>query len=148
LLLAFRRGLRSIFLNMSAPKSDDCENQMPRHSIAWNELMTSDPAAAVKFYGALFGWTTEIFHPAPGMDYTIFKNGSESFGGVMNVKQPGSAPYWVNYVSVEKLEPMIEKAASLGAKTLLPPMSIGEAGRIAIIADPQGAPVGLHEYKG
>ena len=121
---------------------------MPPHSMAWNELATSDPAAAAQFYCSLFGWTTENFCPAPGMDYTMLKNGDKAFGGVMPVREPGTPPYWINYVGVENLETMVAKATALGAKILVPPMSIGEAGRIAILADPQGAPVGLHEYKG
>ena len=48
-------------------------------------------------------------------------------------------------MAVANLEATIEKAVSLGAKVCAGPMSIGEAGRIAIIQDPQGAGIGLHE---
>jgi predicted enzyme related to lactoylglutathione lyase len=39
----------------------------------------------------------------------------------------------------------LAKAGGLGAKVLLPVMSIGEVGRIAVIQDPLGAVIGLHE---
>ena len=68
-------------------------DRMPRtpNCIAWNELVTPDPAAAVKFYGSLFGWTTEVMTTAPGMDYTMFKHGDRAFGGVMAPPKPGMA---------------------------------------------------------
>jgi uncharacterized protein len=30
----------------------------PPGAVAWNELLTSDPNAALEFYGKLFGWTS------------------------------------------------------------------------------------------
>ena len=40
----------------------------------------------------------------------------------------------------------LANSAQLGAKTCVPVMSIGEIGRIAVIQDPQGATIGLHEF--
>jgi len=127
---------------MSTPESNDCSNMF--NSIAWNELITPDPASAVKFYCDLFGWTTEKYAGGP-VDYTVLKKGDRMFGGIMAPPQPGIPPHWLNYVAVPSLEEALEKAKSLGASTCLEPMSIGEAGRIAIITDPQGAAIGLHE---
>ncbi|MGC3992338.1 MAG: VOC family protein [Chthoniobacteraceae bacterium] len=67
------------------------------------------------------------------------------FGGVMAVPAPGVPPHWLNYVMVANLEASVAKAKELGASVCLEPMSIGQAGRIAIIVDPQGASIGLHE---
>jgi predicted enzyme related to lactoylglutathione lyase len=36
-----------------------------------------------------------------------------------------------------------QKAASLGAKTFVPPMDIPGTGRFAVFADPQGAPFAI-----
>jgi len=122
----------------------------PQHptlnSIIWNELITPDPAAAVKFYGGLFGWTAEKM-PMPGMDYTMLKHGGENFGGTCSAKQPGVPPHWLHYVSVASLEETIAKATTLGATLCMCPMEIGENGRIAVLKDPQGAVFGLHQMK-
>jgi hypothetical protein len=121
------------------------ENSRPAaNSIAWNELITPDPVEAVRFYSELFGWTTEAF-PMPGGSYTMLKHGEKSFGGVMAPPQQGIPPHWLNYVSVPDLDAAVAKAKSLGAKVCLEPMVVGEAGRIAVITDPQGASIGLHE---
>ena len=115
------------------------------NSIEWNELITPDPAAAISFYGSLFGWTTEVMS-MPGMDYTMLKLGDRFFGGVMAPPQPGIPAHWLNYVSVTDVDTALAKAVSLGGKVCAGPMDIGEAGRIAIITDPQGATFGLHQH--
>ena len=129
---------------MSTPESSSTDCTQHLNSIAWNELITPDPASAIKFYGDLFGWTAEPFTGSP-KPYTIFKHGDRMFGGVMAPPQPGIPPRWLNYVAVADLEAAFEKAKSLGATVCCEPMDIGEAGRIAILRDPQGAGFGLHQ---
>jgi predicted enzyme related to lactoylglutathione lyase len=129
---------------ISGIMSDSSENQKAiPYAIGWNELATPDPKGAIKFYTELFGWKTEKF-PMPGKDYTMLKLGDRAFGGVMEPVQPGSPPYWLNYVSVPDLKGTLEKAKKLGAKVCLDVTKIGEAGEIAILQDPQGAMIGLH----
>ena len=36
----------------------------------WVDLATTDPAAAKRFYGSLFGWQAEDMPAGPGMTYT------------------------------------------------------------------------------
>lgn len=117
------------------------------NSIEWNELSAPDPAAAMAFYGDLFGWTTEKFE-SPGMEYSMWKTGDRIFGGVMKTQQPGSPAYWLNYVSVADVAASLAKATSLGATVCLPTTDLGGAGIIAILQDPQGAMIGLHQQPG
>jgi predicted enzyme related to lactoylglutathione lyase len=78
-------------------------------------------------------------------DYTMFKHGDKTFGGVMKPMQPGTPPLWLNYVSVTDVDASFAKAKSLGATPVAGPMDIGEAGKIAVFQDPQGALIGLHQ---
>lgn len=41
-------------------------------AFGWNELMTTDPSAARKFYQALFGWELEDYDMG-NMQYTVEK---------------------------------------------------------------------------
>ena len=66
-------------------------------------------------------------------------------GGMMQVPDPKMPTQWVPYVVVGNVDESLAKAVKLGAKTCLPVTSIGEIGRIAVIQDPQGATIGLHE---
>ncbi|HEY9172884.1 MAG TPA: VOC family protein [Verrucomicrobiae bacterium] len=133
---------------MSETNESSCAK--PGH-FSWNELITTDPKASATFYGSLFGWQATPFTPkgapAGGPPYTLFKTDANDMGagGMMQAPQPGIPSHWLPYVVVENVDASLAKASGLGAKTLLPVMSIGEVGRIAVIQDPQGAVIGLHE---
>ena len=130
---------------MSTPESSENAMRQPTpNSIEWNELITPDPGAGARFYCELFGWTTEAM-PLPGMPYTMFKLGERAFGGTMAPQQPGIPAHWLPYVSVANIEDAVAKATGLGGAVIVSPMSIGEAGRIAVLKDPQGAVFGLHQ---
>ena len=120
--------------------------------ISWNELMTTDTKAAGNFYGKLFGWEAAPFVPpgaASGMPpYTLFKIDPNSMGvgGMMQTQHPEMPAQWIPYVVVDDADAALARAVKLGAKACVPVMSIGEIGRIAVIQDPQGATIGLHEF--
>lgn len=119
--------------------------------VSWNELVTKDTKSAANFYGKLFGWQSTPFKPQgadPGAQpYNLFKLDPDSMGvgGMMQVPKPEMPSQWIPYVAVDDIDASMSQATKLGAKTCVPVMSIGEIGRIAIIQDPQGATIGLHE---
>ena len=107
--------------------------------VSWNELVTTDVAAAKKFYTGLFGWKTELF----GAEYTLFKQGDTMVGGAMKCPQPGAPAHWLAYVTVKDVDASAAKAGKLGGKVVAPPFDVPEVGRIAVVLDPQGAAIGL-----
>lgn len=118
-------------------------------AFSWNELMTSDPKAALAFYQSLFGWTTETM-PMPDGDYHVLKADGTSIGGVM--KMPGLAagggmpPAWGCYVTVKDVDECAKQATALGGKVLHGPADIPGVGRFAVIGDPQGAWLNVIAY--
>ena len=108
-------------------------------SLVWTELMTGDTAKAGTFYKGLFGWGTEKF-PGP-MDYTLWKRGSESAGGMMALTKEmhGVPPHWMVYYGVSDVDAVVAKATSLGATIIRPAWDTPGVGRIAILKDPAGA---------
>jgi len=135
--------MRSL-VRMSTPENTSQECAKPG-KVGWNELITSDPAAAIAFYTQLFGWGTEAFGTSPDGEYTMFTHEGIPFGGVMKTPMPGVPTHWLNYVVVEDIEASIEKARSQGGQVCMGPMDIPDVGRIAVITDPQGAAIGLHQ---
>ena len=132
--------------------SDTSEMQRPKTGeVSWNELMTASAKGASEFYGKLFGWQSTPFTPPGGMtgdhEYNLFKIDPNSMGvaGMMQVPEPNIPSHWVPYIVVDDIDASLAKAEKLGAKTCLPVTAIGDIGRIAVIQDPQGATVGLHE---
>lgn len=108
---------------------------MARHSskFVWHDLMTSDVAAAKKFYGALLGWTFENNEHGP---YEHVMSGGKMIGGMMKWDQ--SPPSWLGYVSVESVDDVVSSATKLGGKVYSPARDIPNTGRFAVLADPQG----------
>ncbi len=102
----------------------------------WNELVTNDLQGAGKFYSQLFSWKAE---PFPGMDYTLFKQGEKSLGGMMQCQEKNVPPFWLAYVGVENADASAKRAVELGARIIKAPFDIPTVGRLAVIQDPQGA---------
>ncbi|HZL42020.1 MAG TPA: VOC family protein [Verrucomicrobiae bacterium] len=126
--------------------SEENESMMGQPGrFCWNELVTTDVAAAKTFYAGLLGWTTEVF--GSGMDYTLLKKGDGTVGGLMKCPQPGVPAHWLAYVMVEDVDGSAAKAAKLGGKVVAPPFDVPEVGRIAVVLDPQGAAIGLFKPK-
>ena len=102
--------------------------------------MTNDPSKAEKFYTGLFPWKAESMK-VPSMDYTVFKRGDTSAGGMMKItKEMGSVPaHWLVYFAVDDCDGSVAKAKASGAKITLPAKDIPDIGRFAILQDPQGA---------
>jgi predicted enzyme related to lactoylglutathione lyase len=109
------------------------------NTVSWNELLTTDTARAIDFYSRLFGWTANT-HGAP-MEYTEWMNGAEHVGGMMQIAPHMGPvpPHWGIYCAVDDCDATFQKAKSLGARALVPPMDIENVGRFAVIQDPQGA---------
>jgi predicted enzyme related to lactoylglutathione lyase len=102
----------------------------------WIELATGDAAAAKTFYTSLFGWTTNDI-PIPDGVYTMVqKNGSDVGAIYQTTNVP---PNWASYVAVESVDDSAKTARDLGANVIAPPMDVMDAGRMAVLADPQGA---------
>jgi len=122
-------------------------NQQTRSSthgaLVWYELMTPDPDGAKAFYGAVVGW--DIGDRMPGdQDYRMIGRGDGGFaGGVLGLTgemlQHGARPTWLGYIGVDDVDATVAQIEAQGGKTLMPAFDIPQ-GRIAMVADPQGAP--------
>lgn len=115
----------------------------------WHELMTTDPAGAIKFYGKLAGWTAEA-HPGDPTYQVLIARGKTRIGGVMELpqqaRQMGSPSHWVPYIEVSDVDETVRKATAMGGRTYVSPNDIPNMGRFAILADNQGATIAV--YKG
>jgi predicted enzyme related to lactoylglutathione lyase len=113
----------------------------------WNELMTSDSAAAFRFYSELFGWKiAQEMDMGPMGTYRIFGVGEKQLGGMMTTpKGAPMPPMWIYYASTTDLDAAIKRATSKGAKVMNGPMDVPGGGRIAQLMDPQGAAFALHQ---
>ncbi len=119
---------------------------MPDHGVFyWNELLTRDVAAAKAFYTDVLGWETEEM-PMPNGTYTIVKNANGPVGGIMDLAMtmaPDRPSHWFAYIAVDDVDAAAARTEKAGGKILAPAFDVPEVGRIAIVEDPSGAPVGI-----
>lgn len=53
--------------------------------------------------------------------------------------QPAMPPTWGTYITVADVDETLQKAEALGGRVVMPAMDIPTVGRMALLADPQGA---------
>jgi uncharacterized protein len=108
----------------------------------WYELLTTDPDAAARFYGSVIGWAAAD-SGQKDMDYRFFSMNGVAIGGLMalppGAAESGMRPGWLGYVGVDDVDRSVAKFIAAGGTELMPAMDIEGAGRMALVADPQGA---------
>src|SRR5215213_7647254 len=116
----------------------------PHGQLIWYELMTPDAEAAKTFYDSVVGW--RIGEPvAEFQGYRMIGRSDGGFaGGVLpltdDMQQHGARPTWLGYVGVDDTDGSVAAIEQAGGKALMPAMDVPSVGRIAMVADPQGAP--------
>jgi predicted enzyme related to lactoylglutathione lyase len=112
--------------------------------------MTTDAAAAMKFYSDVFGW-----QPSETMDmgemgkYRMFNRPHGMIGGMMD-KPAAMAqipPHWIIYFRVPDINAAIERVKANGGKIVNGPMEVPGGDWIVNAMDPQGAAFSLHAKK-
>jgi predicted enzyme related to lactoylglutathione lyase len=112
-------------------------------SFIWYELMTTDQAAALDFYGRVVGWTHSR-HPGgePGAaPYMIVEAAGRGVGGVFQItEEMGDAPpMWLGYIGVADADATAEAIVAAGGSLRMGPADLPGVGRFALAADPGGA---------
>lgn len=107
-------------------------------TFTWNELATTDIAAASDFYTTVFNWGLA---DSPSDDVRIFTVGEDMVCGA-HTAGDGEFPAWSIWFAVEDCDASTAKAVELGATVLMPPSDM-DFGRGAVVADPHGAVFGL-----
>ncbi len=110
---------------------------------AWNELSTSDPAAARRFYGEQFGWTSDDFMDmGENGEYRFVDHQGLRLGAIAGT-MGGQEPHWRFYFRVASVQQAKETAEAKGGKIVMGPMEVPGGDHIIIGIDPQGAEFAL-----
>lgn len=106
---------------------------------SWNELATSDPAAALAFYRAQFGWEKGDAMPMGDMgDYQFIKQAGVTIGAMMQHQPLGPPPRWTFYFRVADIDAASERTRAAGGQILHGPAEVPGGDHIILGADPQG----------
>lgn len=110
--------------------------------VHWNELWSPEPEAVLPFYREVFGFEVQSMEMQGGT-YYILKNGQGGQGGVMASPDKNTPPMWLPYIKLDDCDAAVARATERGGAITLPPMTVEGIGRIAVITDRAGAPLGL-----
>jgi predicted enzyme related to lactoylglutathione lyase len=115
-------------------------------AFSWHELQTTDVAAALRFYGQLFGWSKGVGHDMGAMGvYQLFEHGGAGVGGICNTQGPSTPPSWLSYVHVADANRAVASAKAAGGRLLHGPIEVPGGSWIALFLDPQGGAFAVQE---
>jgi uncharacterized protein len=115
----------------------------------WIDTTQPDPEAATRFYGGLFGWDLEDVMPpdSPGKYFIARLRG----GDVAAIaSQPEGAPpmaVWNTYIWVDSADETADQVRAAGGHVITEPFDVMNAGRMAVLSDPEGAVFCVWEAK-
>jgi predicted enzyme related to lactoylglutathione lyase len=116
-------------------------DEYPAGVPCWVDTSQPDPEAAVGFYGGLFGWDFENRMPEESAGkYFVGKLRNADVAAVGS--QPEGMPpmpVWTTYVAVDSADDAAATAKAAGGQVLMEPFDVMDAGRMAVLADPEGA---------
>ncbi len=148
----------AVFYVMKGESDDESlsfsyDKSRPGHC-AWNELATSDPAAALHFYGQRFGWVKdgEMDMGPLGMYHFLRHTGRAPEGSPMGTGMIGAVyskvaedplPHWLFYFRVPNIDAAVAHIEAHGGHIHQAPIEIPGGDFSLTAADPQGAYFGL-----
>ena len=103
------------------------------------EIQTGNPKRVQDFFADLFSWHVDTNNP---MGYGFIDTHAGGINGGIGSAQDGPSQVTF-YVEVDDLQAYLDKAESLGGKTVMPVTEIPNVVTLALFSDPEGNVVGL-----
>lgn len=107
---------------------------------AWNELLTFESVNVAKFYESVFAYEEEPVVSADFDYVTLHIDGRPVAGihGVGTALPRDRGPHWMTYFEVADTDEAVDRVVDLGGHVLGPAHDSAH-GRVATVADPEGA---------
>lgn len=115
---------------------------VPSGAPVWIDLASSDLAMSRTFYDTLFGWESEEPDPSLG-GYLNFVHNGERVAGCMPAMPGAPADVWTVYLASDDAERTCDDVLEAGGTVCAPAMDVRDLGRMAVVSDPSGAPIGI-----
>ena len=155
LLISLFLSLLTGCSNMNLPAvTEKASNSQLEGKIIWHDLITDKPVQTKKFYQELFGWQFEELTLAGGLfgkiNYTLIRHNGKLIGGMIDqtkLQVKKDISQWVVLMSVKDINKAVDEVKNSGGTIFSPATDLGDRGKIAIVADPQGALLGFLQTK-
>lgn len=110
----------------------------PHGCFCWVDLTTRDLEQAERFYHGLFGWSAARRAGGEGADDVEFSLDGRAVAGLGRATDDGGV-VWNSYVCVDDARAAEQRVRAAGGQIVRPTTSIGTAGQMNVLRDPEGA---------
>jgi predicted enzyme related to lactoylglutathione lyase len=138
----------AVFAVLASSSGDPADVLAAPGEWIWSSLITSDPDKDAAFYQSLFDYEVFDLSADRGAQHLILAtdNYARASANTLPADHPKAHPHWLNFVRVVDTVESARKAVALGGRVLVEPRVDRHGGKVAVVADPQGAPFGLLEW--
>lgn len=110
-------------------------------ALTWLDLSTPDLEGARRFYRQVFGWEYLDIGEQFGHYHYALANGRPAAG--LGQQQPGAPASRLWTIFLASAAGDAERVTAFGGRIVVEPMTVGDAGKMTVCADPSGALFGL-----
>lgn len=110
---------------------------MPNPVVHW-QMLSKNPDASAQFYSDLFGWSVDADNP---LGYRQLHTGTEEgIDGGIWPSPPDAHSFVQLHIQVEDCDAYVGKAIELGATQIMPPQTLPQGERMAVLLDVEKVP--------
>jgi predicted enzyme related to lactoylglutathione lyase len=132
---------------LASSSGDPADSKVKSGGWVWADIMVNEPAQQIKFYQGLANYTVKEDTQEPQFpEYHLYTNRVPRAAVVPippTEALPKILPNWLPYLHVANLNETLTKVTANGGKLLVKPNTRVYNGKLAIIADPGDAAVGI-----
>ncbi len=140
----------AVFAVLASSSGDPPDELADPGEWIWSSLITSDVDAGAAFYQSLFNYEVyPVDDDGDGTsDHAVFasENYARASANSLPEKRPDAHSHWISFVRVDDVAAAAAKATQLGGRVVVEPRVDRQGGKLAVVADPQGAHFGLMEW--
>ncbi|MDR3387973.1 MAG: VOC family protein [Rudaea sp.] len=139
----------AVFAVLASSSGDPPDELAAPGEWIWSSLITSDPDKDAAFYQALTDYEVFDITDADGPQEHLqlaSDNYARASVNSFPLNRPDMHAHWLNFVRVDDVAKASAKVTALGGRVIVEPREDRHGGKIAVVADPQGAHFGLMEW--
>lgn len=138
----------AIFAVLASSSGDPPNNLADDGEWIWSSLITINPDNDAAFYQKIFNYEVFELPSTHGTQHLLLASDNYAAASVNTLvaNRSNVLPHWLNYIRVQDAVMMATKVEELGGRVIVQPRTDRHGGKVAVVADPLGAPFGLLEW--
>jgi len=138
----FRDPEGAAFGVLTSEDGDPPDDAVEEGDVYWVDLFTTNPSSAARFYAELGHYEVREGETG-GRTRRLLSTGNIARAGIALLPEGRDRPAWLPYILVANVAATLERARGAGGTVVLQPRPHLLAGKLAVIADREGALIGI-----